>query len=45
MMLITPFIAFAPHRVAPTPLMTSILSTSSSITSRVFAYIPEYKGV
>jgi len=31
--LITPFTAFAPHNVAPGPLMTSMRSTSSSNTS------------
>jgi len=33
MMLITPFTAFAPHKVAPGPLITSIWSMSSGRTS------------
>ena len=43
--LITPLTAFAPHSVAPGPLMTSMRSTSSSITSCSSQNTPENSGV
>jgi hypothetical protein len=45
MMLITPFTAFAPHSVAPGPLITSMRSMSSSITSCWSQNTPENNGV
>src|SRR5467141_1445355 len=45
MMLMTPSTALAPHNVAPGPRITSIRSRSSSITSWIFQYTPENKGV
>jgi hypothetical protein len=43
--LITPFTAFAPHSVAPGPLITSMRSTSSSIRSCASQNTPENNGV
>ena len=45
MTLMTPFTAFAPHRVLPGPLITSMRSTSSSITSWTSQNVPENSGV
>src|SRR6266571_4945414 len=45
MTLITPFTAFAPHSAAPGPLITSMRSTSSSITSCASQNTPEKSGV
>ena len=43
--LITPLTALAPHSVAPGPLITSMRSTSSSITSCMSQKTPENNGV
>ena len=45
MTLITPLTAFAPHSVAPGPLITSMRSTSSSSTSCASQNTPEKSGV
>ena len=45
MTLITPFTALAPHSAAPGPLITSMRSTSSSITSWASQNTPEKSGV
>jgi hypothetical protein len=45
MMLMTPFMAFAPQMVAPGPRITSILSMSSNRTSWTSQYVPAKNGV